>query len=95
MLVFVIDFRDMPGQAELLVKRMKSNSNIDFDNDWKIITLFVGGNDLCDFCEDKVIFYFSCHINISYKFQINKAYSVKIMTCLKALLKSTCKNQIY
>ena len=45
----------MPGQAELLVKRMKSNSNIDFDNDWKVITVFVGGNDLCDFCEDKVI----------------------------------------
>ena len=53
----MIDFRDMPGQAELLVKRMKSNPNTDFDNDWKIITLFVGGNDLCDFCEDKVIYF--------------------------------------
>ena len=43
----------MPGQAELLVKRMKSNSKIDFDNDWKVITLFVGGNDLCRFCYNK------------------------------------------
>ena len=44
----------MPGQAEKLVERMKKESDIDFENDWKVITIFVGGNDLCDFCDNKV-----------------------------------------
>lgn len=45
----------MPGQAKLIVERMKADKNINFDEDWKVITLFVGGNDLCDFCgKDKV-----------------------------------------
>lgn len=43
----------MPGQAVKLVDRMKSDSNIDMKKDWKVITLFVGGNDLCDYCDDK------------------------------------------
>lgn len=43
----------MPGQAVKLVERMKKESNIDFENDWKVITVFVGGNDLCEYCDDK------------------------------------------
>ena len=50
----VIFYRDMYGQAEMLVKRMKGESNIDYENDWKVITIFIGGNDLCAFCKDKV-----------------------------------------
>ena len=46
----------MPGQAVKLVDRMKADSNIDMENDWKVITMFVGGNDLCDYCDDKVCF---------------------------------------
>ena len=44
----------MPAQANLLVERMKSEPGVDFENDWKLITLFIGGNDLCDYCDDKV-----------------------------------------
>lgn len=44
----------MPSQAMKLVERMKKDSNIDFNNDWKVITIFVGGNDLCEFCDDRV-----------------------------------------
>ncbi|XP_060560339.1 phospholipase B1, membrane-associated-like [Ruditapes philippinarum] len=40
----------MPGQAKTIVERMKADKNINYDEDWKVITLFVGGNDLCDFC---------------------------------------------
>lgn len=43
---------NMPGQAKALVERMKNDKNVNFEEDWKIITVFVGGNDLCDFCED-------------------------------------------
>jgi len=41
---------DMPAQARMLVDRMKATT--DFQRDWKVITLFVGGNDLCDACND-------------------------------------------
>ena len=54
MIVFTLCSSAMPGQAEKLVERMKKESNIDFENDWKVITIFVGGNDLCDFCDNKV-----------------------------------------
>jgi len=40
----------MLGQAQILHERFKSNKYWDMENDWKIITLFGGGNDLCVFC---------------------------------------------
>ncbi|CAF0982921.1 unnamed protein product [Adineta steineri] len=42
----------MPYQAELLMQRLKNEDLCDWNNDWKVITFFVGGNDLCSFCED-------------------------------------------
>ncbi|CAF3422780.1 unnamed protein product [Rotaria sp. Silwood1] len=42
----------MPNQAALLMDRMKTEKLCDWNNDWKVITLFIGGNDLCSFCED-------------------------------------------
>jgi phospholipase B1 len=42
----------MLGQAKLLLERFNAGKDCDLINDWKIITLFVGGNDLCLFCED-------------------------------------------
>ena len=38
------------AQAQRLIDAMKSSPNIDFANDWKMVTLFIGGNDLCRFC---------------------------------------------
>uniref|UniRef100_A0A2R8ZUD4 Phospholipase B1, membrane-associated n=1 Tax=Pan paniscus TaxID=9597 RepID=A0A2R8ZUD4_PANPA len=45
---------DLPVQARRLVDLMKNDTRIHFQEDWKIITLFIGGNDLCDFCNDLV-----------------------------------------
>jgi phospholipase B1 len=42
--------RNMPGQADDLIERLKNDSRIDFEKDWKMVTLFVGGNDLCGSC---------------------------------------------
>ncbi|XP_041668835.1 phospholipase B1, membrane-associated isoform X2 [Cheilinus undulatus] len=47
---------DMVQQARVLVNKMKTDSRIDFHNDWKVITMFVGGNDICDFCTDSIFF---------------------------------------
>nr|XP_014425321.2 phospholipase B1, membrane-associated [Pelodiscus sinensis] len=47
---------DVPSQARRLVDRMKNDTGINFQEDWKLITLFIGGNDLCKFCNDPVHF---------------------------------------
>ncbi|XP_004540396.2 phospholipase B1, membrane-associated isoform X1 [Maylandia zebra] len=47
---------DMAGQARILVDKMKSDSRIDFNNDWKVITMFIGGNDICDYCKDTIYY---------------------------------------
>ncbi|XP_008639968.2 PREDICTED: phospholipase B1, membrane-associated isoform X2 [Corvus brachyrhynchos] len=44
----------VPEQVRKLVDLMKNDSRINFQNDWKLITLFIGGNDLCKHCEDPV-----------------------------------------
>lgn len=47
------DATDIVEQAELLVARMEADSKVDMQNHWKVITIFIGGNDLCDFCLDR------------------------------------------
>ncbi|XP_071758328.2 phospholipase B1, membrane-associated-like [Centroberyx gerrardi] len=47
---------NMVQHARVLVDKMKNDSRIDFQNDWKVITMFVGGNDICDFCTDTAFF---------------------------------------
>ena len=44
---------DMFGQAENLVNRIYADQDIDVNNDWKVITLFIGGNDLCGYCKNR------------------------------------------
>ncbi|KAK7903960.1 hypothetical protein WMY93_016567 [Mugilogobius chulae] len=46
---------DMVAQVRVVVEKMKTDPRIDFHNDWKVITMFVGGNDICDFCTDSII----------------------------------------
>ncbi|XP_014805943.1 PREDICTED: phospholipase B1, membrane-associated [Calidris pugnax] len=44
----------VPAQVRRLVDRIKNDTRINLQTDWKVITLFIGGNDLCDFCKDPV-----------------------------------------
>ncbi|KAK2180581.1 hypothetical protein NP493_437g04011 [Ridgeia piscesae] len=49
---------DMPGDAIKLIHRLERSNDdgkIDYKNDWKLTTLFVGGNDLCDYCKEKQV----------------------------------------
>lgn len=43
----------LPNQADKMIERLRTTSDIDFENDWKLITLFIGGNDLCGYCRDR------------------------------------------
>ncbi|XP_063184728.1 phospholipase B1, membrane-associated [Chroicocephalus ridibundus] len=45
---------DVPAQVRRLVDRMKNDTRINLQTDWKVITLLIGGNDLCDFCKNPV-----------------------------------------
>ncbi|XP_031438004.1 phospholipase B1, membrane-associated-like [Clupea harengus] len=44
------------GQARALVNRMKTDTRVNFHTDWKVITVFIGGNDLCDYCSNALVF---------------------------------------
>ena len=50
--------RSMAGQADDIISKMQDANwtagDVDYENDWKMITLFIGGNDLCRVCEDWV-----------------------------------------
>ncbi|RNA24384.1 phospholipase membrane-associated-like [Brachionus plicatilis] len=43
---------EMLAQAKNLVYKMKQTSGINFSQGWKLVTMFVGGNDLCKACRD-------------------------------------------
>lgn len=40
--------RDMPYMAEVLVQRMKSDPKVDMLKHWKMISIFIGANDICN-----------------------------------------------
>ncbi|XP_044026390.1 phospholipase B1, membrane-associated-like [Siniperca chuatsi] len=44
---------DIPGQVQALIKAMRENKEVNFEKDWKLVTIFVGGNDLCNYCTDQ------------------------------------------
>jgi len=46
--------QDLPGQAQELVNRITSDSNINVQEDWKLVSIWIGGNDLCAVCEGDV-----------------------------------------
>ncbi|KAG7463254.1 phospholipase B1, membrane-associated-like [Solea senegalensis] len=48
--------KDIPSQVRALVAKMKNDTRIDFANDWKVITIFIGANDLCDHCSNSLLY---------------------------------------
>ncbi|XP_046393630.1 phospholipase B1, membrane-associated-like [Ischnura elegans] len=45
---------DIHNQVRLLIKKMKRDKRIDFNNDWKLLTILIGHNDLCSYhCFDR------------------------------------------
>ena len=48
-------YRKMQEQANMLVRRLNQLLTTEEMNDkWKMITIFIGANDLCDSCYDQV-----------------------------------------
>ncbi|CAH3147937.1 unnamed protein product [Porites evermanni] len=44
--------RDLENQAKDFVSRLKNMKNIDYENDWKLLTMWIGTEDLCQVCTD-------------------------------------------
>jgi len=44
---------DMLSQAQWLVSQMKANTKINYANDWKILSIWIGSNNLCDVCDNQ------------------------------------------
>ena len=47
---------DMPSQARALVQDLQDSAlrgEIDLEQDWKLVTILIGQNDLCDYFGDK------------------------------------------
>ncbi|XP_029452606.1 phospholipase B1, membrane-associated [Rhinatrema bivittatum] len=44
--------KDILKQVQTLVNLMKNDSRVNFTEDWKLLSIFIGGNDLCDICKD-------------------------------------------
>ncbi|KAK3774191.1 hypothetical protein RRG08_001326 [Elysia crispata] len=40
------------NQTISLVEAIKADKEVDFENDWKLVTVFIGGNDICAMCKD-------------------------------------------
>jgi len=40
---------DLHAQALELVDHLRRDASVDFENDWKVITVFIGGNDACNY----------------------------------------------
>ncbi|KAK6048591.1 hypothetical protein COOONC_13904, partial [Cooperia oncophora] len=44
---------DLPGQARTLISLLHTHSeSVNFNEDWKLLNIFIGGNDMCSFCKD-------------------------------------------
>lgn len=43
------------GLLEIIKHFPPSVQRVNFHEDWKVITVLIGGNDLCDYCTDSVM----------------------------------------
>lgn len=44
--------QNLPDQATWLIKQIQGNEKIDWNNDWKVVTILIGANNLCASCID-------------------------------------------
>ena len=87
--------KDLPLQAVDLVNRIRSNATVDFENDWKLVTIFYGGNDACDYCDHGGVSESSPNSNEqSVYFHINNALFVaKLQSTANILVSGTRRVQ--
>ncbi|KAJ8796284.1 hypothetical protein J1605_018081 [Eschrichtius robustus] len=48
--------RELSSQVQTLIQKMKDDHRVNFHEDWKVITVLIGGSDLCDYCTDSNLY---------------------------------------
>ncbi len=54
-LCLTVTVQDVPPQIQYLVTTLQTeySQTVDFENDWKLLTLLIGANDLCVCCDGR------------------------------------------
>ncbi|XP_041121982.1 phospholipase B1, membrane-associated [Polyodon spathula] len=47
---------EFPAQTRHLIDTFKNFSGMNYREDWKLLTILIGNNDLCDYCKNKTLF---------------------------------------
>ncbi|CAG5928193.1 unnamed protein product, partial [Menidia menidia] len=47
---------NLPGQTRHLIDTLRAYEGLNFEEDWKLLTILMGMNDICDYCKDKALF---------------------------------------
>ncbi|KAG7240311.1 hypothetical protein INR49_027122 [Caranx melampygus] len=47
---------NLPGQTRHLIDTLRGYEGLNFEQDWKLLTILMGMNDICDYCKDKALF---------------------------------------
>uniref|UniRef100_A0A183F5S0 Phospholipase B1, membrane-associated n=1 Tax=Heligmosomoides polygyrus TaxID=6339 RepID=A0A183F5S0_HELPZ len=78
---------DLPGQARTLVSLLHSHSeSVDYDNDWKLLNIFIGGNDMCSFCLDQKLQPSECVQHIDEAIKIIHDNVPRVIVSITAML---------
>ncbi|XP_065179526.1 phospholipase B1, membrane-associated-like [Sycon ciliatum] len=65
------------NQLSYLIEQLKADSRIDFENDWKVLSIYIGSNDMCAGCDNSTAWQ-----PVTYK--LYKQYFRQVLTGLKA-----------
>ncbi|XP_034018113.1 phospholipase B1, membrane-associated [Thalassophryne amazonica] len=47
---------NLPSQTRHLIDTLRGHESVKFEEDWKLLTILMGMNDICDYCKDKALF---------------------------------------
>ncbi|XP_061757244.1 phospholipase B1, membrane-associated isoform X2 [Nerophis ophidion] len=47
---------NLPSQTRHLIDTLRGYEGLNFEKDWKLLTILMGMNDICDYCKDKALF---------------------------------------
>ncbi|XP_075315409.1 phospholipase B1, membrane-associated [Odontesthes bonariensis] len=47
---------NLPSQTRHLIDTLRGYEGLNFEEDWKLLTILMGMNDICDYCKDKALF---------------------------------------
>ncbi|KAK5886630.1 hypothetical protein CesoFtcFv8_017644 [Champsocephalus esox] len=54
--VITLASKNVSDQIRHMIDTFKSYPGLNFEEDWKVVTMMIGMNDICDYCKDKTLF---------------------------------------